>query len=194
MRTNCLNLIVFCILCFSYAQEAKHRPLLKTTNWGSEFFDFPIKFAPTIPYKGYEEAVFPKGWSNKESIEFWSYAFAWKIEKTIDLSPQDLELQLEAYFDGLMNIKNIKNGVSILPTKVSFKSPINNLNNEFLGAVYLYEGRYNKQMMLLYTKVSLLYCENKTRLILLFKFSPLDFNSLIWEVLDDITVLNDHCE
>lgn len=193
MRICCVFIMVLSFVQSSIAQETAHLQILKTPNWGAEYFDFPIKFASAIPYKGYEEAVFPKGWSNKDSIEFWSYAFAWKIEANIKVTTQVLELQLETYFDGLMDIKNRANGSTIFPTKASLNNTVSNTNQEYKGAVYFYEGRYTKQMMTLYTKARLFYCNEENKLILLFKFSPKNYNALIWEQLNTITLLDKSC-
>jgi hypothetical protein len=67
------------------------------STWTNEFFQFPLSFAPTINFNGYEEAVFPKSWSDSTSLEFWSYVFAWEIAR------KEIVTVLNSYFNGLMN-------------------------------------------------------------------------------------------
>ena len=91
----------------AFAQVEKPEGLLKTDDtWVTEFFDFPLHFAPKLDYKGNEEACFPEGWGTEESPEFWSYAFVWYVNMDKDISAYNLEEYIKTYFDGLMFYKN----------------------------------------------------------------------------------------
>jgi len=185
--------ISFCIV--TNAQETEYEHILNAPDWGSEFFDFPISFAPDIPYNGYEEAVFPKGWSQQDSNAFWSYAFAWQIDTKTELPPLEIETQLERYFNGLMDIKNREDGKTILPTKVTLvQQEISGEVESFVGSVRLYEGRYTKKMMILYAKASIHRCKENNETIILFKFSPRLYDKTIWQELDRINIIRSSCE
>ncbi|WP_350288473.1 hypothetical protein [uncultured Croceitalea sp.] len=189
MKNSTTIIICLSIALLVNAQESNHNHILSTPNWGSEFFDFPIRFAKEIPYKGYEEAVFPKGWAKEDSHEFWSYAFAWKIETIKALTTKDFETHLQHYFDGLMDIKNQKNDTSILATKASITANSSNSHAPtFYGSIYFYEGRYTKKMMTLFVMAEISYRKEENKSIVLFKFSPKFYNHKIWQILNSIKI------
>ena len=75
----------------SQAQETEQELLLAIEdNWRSERLSFPISFAPSLDYKGYEEVRFAKGWSKKDSDEFWTYAFVWYLDEDPELDANQL--------------------------------------------------------------------------------------------------------
>ncbi|MAZ72996.1 MAG: hypothetical protein CMC70_07590 [Flavobacteriaceae bacterium] len=191
---NSTILITFVLLFttpFFFAQEEnEHESFFTETEWNSEFFEFPINFAREIPLQGIEEAVFPPGWGKTERPEFWSYLFLWKVKTTAPLTEEALEMYLQYYFDGLLDINNRKNGTTILPTTALLKntSPTN-----FIGAIHLFEGRYTQKMLYLHTLISQKYCENTQEAILVFKFSPKGLNDPIWQKFDHIKLKDEIC-
>jgi len=70
-------------------------------NWRKETFDFPLRFAPNIPYEGKEYVRFSPQWTHFEDGDGFSYVFLWDL-KTKPFSADDLEDYLETYFAGLM--------------------------------------------------------------------------------------------
>jgi hypothetical protein len=70
-------------------------------NWRQESFQFPLQFAPAIPYVGTEHVRFSPMWSRFASDEGFSYVFVWNV-KSVPVSTEDLEDYLEGYFEGLM--------------------------------------------------------------------------------------------
>ena len=90
-----ITLLLFCSN-FLLGQENEHLYFLETdTTWRKEMFLFPINFAPDIDYKGIEDARFPEGWEKLDSPNFWSYAFAWNLENSGDITESDLEVNLQ---------------------------------------------------------------------------------------------------
>ncbi len=59
----------------------------------------PLKFAPTLAYKGVEELRFAPGFFDATSPDHWSYAFALRLEAG---STIDLGADLVPYFRGLL--------------------------------------------------------------------------------------------
>jgi len=53
-------------------------------GWDIERFTIPIEFAPSIPYKGVEDIRFTPGWGKAETNDYWSYAFLWYLDSTIN--------------------------------------------------------------------------------------------------------------
>ncbi|WP_435678475.1 hypothetical protein [Patiriisocius sp.] len=178
------------------AQESKVENILLTPqDWGHEHFTFPIGFAREIPLEGIEEAVFPKGWGNVDSPEFWSYAFVWEVDANTPLTSFQFEEYLQIYFDGLMNIRDLKNGADILPTNALFieTSKIKNITN-FRGKIRMYEGRYTKKMTNLNVLATQQFCEQEQKSSIIFRFSPTNFTVEIWRTLNNVTYKNNGCE
>lgn len=70
-------------------------------GWRKETFDFPLRFAPGIPYEGKEYVRFSPQWAHFDQEDGFSYLFMWDL-KTKPFNADDLEDYLETYFNGLM--------------------------------------------------------------------------------------------
>ena len=79
-------------------------PIPAPDDWRKESFDFPLQFAPSIPYQGKEYLRFAPSWVRFGEDGGFSYVILWDV-KTKPVTPEDLEDYLEAYFTGLM--KNV---------------------------------------------------------------------------------------
>lgn len=195
------TVLLFCSF-ISFAQEEAfiQEHLLNVKSWGSEFFTFPISFAREIPYIGYEEAVFPPGWSNQESNQFWSYVFAWKVDAHSPLLIEDLKTNLNRYFDGLLDSQNKQNGSTILVTSASMvkddtlDKKNNNTFTSYKGSVYLFEGRYTQKMMTLYMTAEQSFCEKEQKTTVMFRFSPQLFEEAIWQELNAVSLVHNSCD
>jgi hypothetical protein len=71
-------------------------------DWRKETFQFPLVFAPKIPYQGSENVRFSPGWDRFGEETGFSYVFVWDL-KAQAVATEDLEDHLETYFNGLMN-------------------------------------------------------------------------------------------
>lgn len=71
------------------------------SGWRAESFDFPLRFAPSIPYEGKEHVRFAPGWARFSSDEGFTYAILWDLKEQ-PVTADDLEDYLEVYFTGLM--------------------------------------------------------------------------------------------
>lgn len=76
-------------------------------GWNVERFGIPIDFAPSIPYRGVEDLRFAPGWSDPKSNSYWTYAFLWYLEGRPKNTPQIIEENLTAYYNGLVG-RNIE--------------------------------------------------------------------------------------
>src|SRR5215831_21090423 len=70
-------------------------------DWRKETFDFPLRFAASIPLEGKEHVRFMPGWDKFGADTGFTYVFMWDV-KTRPTTGEDLEDYLETYFDGLM--------------------------------------------------------------------------------------------
>jgi len=96
-------------------------PQLNLDDWATETFALPPGFAPELPV-GSESLLFPPGWRDPDSENFWSYAFVMSIEEQAPDMQRVQEL-LELYYDGLMAVfaSNKDKESLIKPTKVAIR-------------------------------------------------------------------------
>src|SRR5947209_3215972 len=71
-------------------------------DWRKETFDFPLRFAPLIPYQGKEHVRFHPKWDNFGDEAGFSYVVLWDVEE-VPIEAADIEDHLETYFNGLMS-------------------------------------------------------------------------------------------
>jgi hypothetical protein len=77
--------------------------LTAPADWRKESFDFPLAFAPSLPYEGREQVRFPPGWARFDAQDGFSYVVLWDLKPAL-MEAAPLERALAVYFDGLMNI------------------------------------------------------------------------------------------
>lgn len=165
---------------------------LLVTDWGKEIFHFPIHFAPEIPYEGVEEVVFPKNWIKPDSTDFWSYVFVWAIENETAVTVEELEANLELYFDGLNDDVSED---EMIYTSAHFETNSDPKDSvTFTGKVKLFDHFATNEELNLNARIYSSYCEENQKLILLFRFSPLDFDQPIWDKLRTVGVRETVCE
>jgi hypothetical protein len=84
-------------------------------DWRKESFDFPLRFAPKVAFEGKEHVRFMPGWDKFGDDTGFSYVVLWDV-KTKPVTGEDLEDDLEIYFDGLMT--NVGRARELLDKKV----------------------------------------------------------------------------
>ncbi|WP_408041429.1 hypothetical protein [Tenacibaculum amylolyticum] len=164
------------------------------SSWGKEIFDFPIRFAKNINYKGIAEVRFPpKGWRNTEHPNFWSYVYAWYIDLDRKITKEELELNLQKYFDGLNNIEHNKNlnGYKASAKILKIKT-IDDLT-VYIGKIQTYDRFATNKGLTLNIIIENRYCKAKQRNIIFFKFSPKSFYHKTWQMLQKITLTKQLC-
>lgn len=82
--------------------QSKNPELLKEpANWAFEKFALPPVFAPSFPYHGFEELRFSPGMFVKDSVDYFSYAFAASVDNKTTMTKADISNYLDLYFKGL---------------------------------------------------------------------------------------------
>jgi len=94
------RLASFCLFVFLsgtlQAQEHKPELLHEPATWQFERFAMPPGFAPGISYKGAEELLFAPGMFNKDSTNYFTYAFVAQLDSVTAVSQADInELPVE---------------------------------------------------------------------------------------------------
>ncbi len=158
-------------------------PLLKIdTTWTKEHFDFPLSFAPTINFEGYEEAVFLKSWSDSNSIEFWSYAFAWEISRKEIFAEKEIETVLNSYFNGLMNIDSSRCNIN---SKIRISK-----QTIYYGSIATKDAFFSQKPFNLNVRIEQFFNKATGKMLVLYKLSPQDFEKEIWTKLEKIKIIN----
>ena len=166
--------------------------LLKTSDtWGKELFSIPLHFAKDIKLKGFEDARFPKGWNDTTSPNFWTYAFAWKVNINNELTIMQVEDYIKKYYDGLLEGVNKEKDL-VLP-KTTVEIAINNSGN-FIGKATIYDTFITRKPLVLNFDIEQVLCENNSKSIIVFRISPKSFNHEVWKVLKKIKVLKNNCD
>ncbi|WGH77041.1 hypothetical protein P8625_07870 [Tenacibaculum tangerinum] len=193
MKNNFSTLACLFFLCSInlYTQKNEEVSLIDLDNsWGKEIFKFPISFAPSINYQGIEEARFPPtGWSDVQHPNFWSYTFAWNINKKSEITTNDLETDLQKYFDGLMRIDTTEELKAYKTVALFIKKE----KHLFVGKIKTYDRFTTKKPIVLNVLVKSHFCKKQEKLILLFTFSPKNFTHQTWKMLNKIKLVNDYC-
>lgn len=156
-------------------------------TWRKEIFIFPIRFAREIAYEGVEDARFPVGWEVADSSTYWSYSFGWNISHEGQLTKEELEVDLQMYFDGLMRVDSttvLLKGNENATDKFSYTGQVKTINTFFR----------QRSAMTLNTTIEQYYCEEKKKLMVHFKFSPKAFGHDVWEHLEEVKFPVEICD
>ncbi|MEO6675285.1 MAG: hypothetical protein ABIN93_17800 [Ginsengibacter sp.] len=118
------NILVVLIFTVSFsltaqAQEGKAELLKEPAAWSFERFDLPPAFAATIPFKGVEELRFSPGMFNKDSADYFTYAFVAQLDGTTSISQSDIRNYLLDYFKGLCSATARDRNLLVDTSKIS---------------------------------------------------------------------------
>jgi hypothetical protein len=152
-------------------------------DWRGETFEFPLPFAPTIPYEGTEHVRFSPSWDKFSSENGFSYVFVWDL-KAKDVAPEDLEDYLEAYFNGLM--ANVARARKLGNTQVKTAAsahPMTQVEGWTQGyglELHTHNGFGKNEPLILYGEVTRRECA-AGRMQIFFAFSRARRDRPIWE-------------
>ncbi len=168
---------------------------LLITDWGKEFFHFPLHFAEEIPYRGVEEVVFPRNWIKPDSVDYWSYVFVWALDNKQAVTAKELETNLKLYFDGLIGGLSRVDTTKLIESTIQFQRSIDPKDSvTFTGELNIFDGFATQKPLTLNARIYSSYCKERNQLILLFRFSPLAFDQPIWDKLRTVKVRSNVCE
>lgn len=92
---------VFSLSIAVHAQSSEAQLLKEPASWTFERFNLPPVFAPHFPYSGAEELRFSPGMFNKDSTDYFTYAFVAQLNNRSSISKDDISNYLLSYFKGL---------------------------------------------------------------------------------------------
>lgn len=193
MRNTLLFIVLLLSSTIIFSQEKKSLNLFETdSTWIKEIIEFPIGFAQDITYEGFEDLRFPPGWSKEESPYFWSYVWAWSINNVREVTTSELEKNIQLYFDGLLGLDFYK--IDDKPLRKTNAVFIKNDTFHFVGKVKTHDTRYTKKPMTLHVQVENYYCKKENKAIILFRFSPKEFEDNVWTLLRTVKLIDNSCE
>jgi hypothetical protein len=101
------------------SQDAKAEFLKEPSTWSFERFPLPPVFSPDFPYKGVEELRFSPGMFNKDSSDYFSYAFVAQLDNTTAIMQSEIKNYLLTYFKGLCASTAKERNLSIDTSQIS---------------------------------------------------------------------------
>lgn len=159
-------------------------------DWTIERFLVPISFAPQIPYKGVEDIRFTPGWAKPASEEYWTYAFLWYLDGSVNMSTQTITENLKHYYTGLLKVNTDPSKVDIEklpPVTTSFKK-ITTAKNDletYSGTVNMTDYMSRKPITL-NCIVHLTFCKEENKTIIFHALSPKSFSHQNWAQLNQL--------
>jgi hypothetical protein len=159
-------------------------------KWGVERFQFPIEFAPTIPFKGIEDVRFTPGWGDKNSGDYWSYCFLWWLNGNPQIDRSTLEEDLRMYYSGLVGrnipVRKIPKDklVPIFATLKKINTAANDLET-YSGTVNMLDYLL-QQPMILHAVIHVRNCAEKDHKVLFFEISPKPEGDPVWQTMNSI--------
>ncbi len=193
------DILITLTLCFLglvlIAQESGDIDLLSTDEtWRKEAFRFPMAFAQEVNFDGVADVRFTKGWSDKDSDQFWSYVFAWHINIPDPLSESELENYMKLYFDGLMNVVNQDKSFEVPPSVTLFSAYEADGESLIKGKIRFYDAFFTKQIMTLNVIGVYEYCESDGQSIYFLSLSPQDQDHPVWTHMRKVKIKEDLCK
>ncbi|WP_456438278.1 serine hydrolase [Psychroserpens sp.] len=159
-------------------------------TWGKEIITFPIEWAPKMTVKGYEDLRFAPEWSKAKHKEFWSLVMAWKVVTTTEISLDELQVNLESYYDGLMTPNHWSEEFPKPKLKL-FALTKNETGTNFKGKITIFDGFHTGKVITLNILGEQQLCEKTGNSIIIFKFSPKAYSEPIWKQLNKINLKAD---
>ena len=171
-------------------QEAKPEFLKSPATWEFERFALPPSFAANFPYKGVEELRFAPGMFNKDSANYFSYAFVAQLENTSSITQEQVRNYLLSYFKGLCvaTAKDRKLSIDSSAINVSIQPKKGNPKNETIYNVVLnvFGVFADGTPIELNAEIKLLHDVKALKTYLVFIASPQQKTAAIWKELYSI--------
>jgi len=160
-------------------------------NWAKELIMFPMEFAPSISYKGFEELRFAPGWSKATSNEKWAYSLLWWLDGSYSFSEKKLKEDLEAYFSGLTRNTAVASKLDMTlykPAAVQVKksNTASGDKETYTATANIFDSFVDKKMLTLHFKIHVKDCPQAGKTILLIAAAASQYNDPVWQSLDKI--------
>jgi membrane-associated protease RseP (regulator of RpoE activity) len=151
-------------------------------NWRSERHQFPLPWAPSLPYHGLADLLFIPAFSDESSPDFFSYIGFWWIEGKPRITAEQLQRNLFDYYRGLSEdfAQEGKFTVDLSRVSVSLKTE----GELFRGDVSTYS--FTGKLIVLHTDATLRTCSGSDHSVVFFSLSPQDRGQPVWKTMRSI--------
>ena len=185
--------IVLLLTLFSLkAQESKPATVLTAPeNWRPEIINFPLSFAPSLDYTGFEDIRFSPGWADTTATDYFTYTFTWVLDQNPKLNQEKLETQMKAYFDGLMAVVSERDDLP--KTKASFSFSKARKDFGASGRVTFYEAFFKQEVISLNVALAGKRCPKTDQYLVRFELSPKPLTDPLWKTFAEVKMKID-CE
>ena len=154
-------------------------------EWRKQAFQFPLPFAPSIPYEGSEHVRFAPHWSQFDAERGFSYVVLWDLKRRA-LQPQELERALNVYFDGLMEAvtkaRKIEDPGTVSAVSLHPMAAPAGWNEAYGGRVWTWNGFGKGEPLVLHAEIAVRDC-GEARTHVFFAFSRAARTHAAWDEL-----------
>jgi len=159
--------------------------LATPADWRKESFQFPLAFAPTLPYEGTEQVRFAPSWTHFDAPDGFSYVVLWNIKPAL-VEGAALERALEVYFDGLMNnVANARRLDAMVPQTAAVLHPLAvpaGWTAAYAGAIHTWNGFSKAEPLVLNAEITQRKC-GTDRIQVFFALSRAPRDAAVWDSL-----------
>jgi len=185
-------MLLFCSI-FVFGQKNEFSLIEIDSTWGQEVLRFPAR---NMNYEGVGEVRFPpEGWRDVNHKNFWTYTYAWEINLDRTITAKEVAENLEKYFNSLNRIEMDATTDTRFASASVHKTSSKNSTTYFKGSVKTYDRFATNKNITLHVLVESFLCEKEKKTIILFKFSPKEFEHEVWQTtLKEISLYTNLCK
>lgn len=195
LLSKCFILLILLPLSFTAAsQDSIQKSIVKAdSTWSTEIIPFPVDWLPKLTFEGFEELRFSPNWKNPKHQEFWSIVMAWQVETTSKIPLEAIAFNFNHYFTELMHPNHWSQEFPDPKLELkALETPENGA--QFKGHITIFDGFHTGEIITLNILGYQTFCETTEQAVILFKLSPKNFDTPIWEELNAVVINEDDCK
>lgn len=160
------------------------------SGWKPERIPFPLGFAPSLAYSGFEQLHFAPGMFDPTSETYFTYLFFWWVEGKPDVTEQSLARDLVAYYRGLTAAVGEPKGLKFDLTKVDAKveAAVDEFPprasatgvRRFTGRLATFDPFKTGKALALEVEITAWRCEREKHSVVFFCVSPKPRDAAVW--------------
>lgn len=169
------------------AQDPKPIILTIPVEWQYEKIDFPLDFAPTIDYEGFEELRFSPGMFKPKKKDYFTYFFVMSIGNKSTISKAEMQEMLLQYYTGLAQDVAKEKGEDIDTSKIT-SAVLEMLNLDgsnlmYMASIHFIDAFTDNRLVRLNMEIELMKDTENGNLVVFAMVSPQNSQSKVWKSL-----------
>jgi len=156
-------------------------------GWKPERIPFPLGFAPSLPYKGFEQLHFAPGMFDPKSENYFTYLFFWWVEGEPQVTEETLARNLTDYYKGLCAAVGEPKQLKLDLTKVDAKVERAAVQESgpyparrFTGRINAFDPFNTGQALTLEVEITVWRCDREDHTCVFFCVSPRPRDAAQW--------------